>query len=109
MQRKLAGGHNPDAPMEGPSLWRVFAGDRVVWIGPRRAGVEYADGILSHIEFRENAWVYGEPVELGSLFGGFAGGDPPPEAAKLCKVGWGAVQGAGLPRVAAADGQWCIG
>lgn len=109
MQRKLVAGYNPEAPMEGPSLWRVFAGDRVVWVGPRRAGVEFAGGILSLVEFRANALVYGEPVELDSWFGGFETAEQPPEAAKLCNTGWEAVQGAGIPRVAAADRQWCIG
>jgi hypothetical protein len=109
MQQKLAAGYNPDAPVDGPNLWRAFAGDRVVWVGPWRAGVEYADGILSLVEFRENALVYGEPVELDLMFGGFETADQPPEAAKLCNAGWKAVQRAGLPRAAAADGQWCIG
>jgi hypothetical protein len=46
MKRKLAGGYRPDGAVEGPNLWRVFAGDRLAWVGARRAGVVWADGVL---------------------------------------------------------------
>jgi hypothetical protein len=95
--------------MEGPNLWRVFAGDRLAWVGPRRPGVDLADGVLAVVEFRENALVWGEPLDFLSGFGGFATGEPPAEAAKLCNAGWEAMRQAGVPRVAAADSQWCIG
>jgi hypothetical protein len=109
MQRKLASGYRPDGRVAGPNLWRVFSGDRLAWIGPPRAGVESANGVLAVVGFRENALVYGEPLELESGFGGFVAGEQPPEAAKLCNVGLEAIRRAGLPRVASADNQWCIG
>ena len=109
MQRKLADGYSPAGPVDGPNLWRVFAGDRLAWVGPRRPGVESADGVLAVVEFRENALVYGEPLELEAGFGGFAAGEPPPEGARLCNAGWEAVCQAGLPRNASADSRWCIG
>jgi hypothetical protein len=28
--------HNPEESLEGPDLWRVLAGDRIVWVGPNR-------------------------------------------------------------------------
>ena len=109
MQRRLAGGYRPEGPADGPNLWRVFAGDRLAWVGPRRAGVDATDGVLAVVEFRANALVCGEPAGLASGFGGFASGEPPPEAAKLCNAGWEAMRRAGVPRVASADSQWSIG
>jgi hypothetical protein len=109
MQRRLAGGYDPAEPLDGPNLWRVFAGDRLAWVGTRRAGVDSANGVLAVVEFRENALVCGEPLELATGFGGFGAGEPPPEAAKLCNAAWEVIRQAGVPRSASADSQWCIG
>ena len=57
MQRMLVGGYRLDEPMDCPNLWRVFAGDRLAWVGPPRGGVESVDGVLAVVEFRENALV----------------------------------------------------
>jgi len=112
MRRRLSAGHTPDAPIVGPSLWRVFASDRIAWVGRKRPGVEFVDGVLGVLDFKVNALVSGEPIlftEFGPLFGGFNAEDQSPEAAKLCRSGWEAVLRLGLPRSASADDQWCIG
>jgi hypothetical protein len=113
MQRRLSAGHSPAEPIFGPNLWRVLAGDRVAWVGRKRPGVDSSDGVLAVVDFRVNALVYGEPIEYSELgssaFGGFDANEQSPEAAKLCKSGWDAVQRLGLPRAAAADDRWCVG
>jgi hypothetical protein len=98
-------------PIEAPNIWRVFAGDRIVWVGPNRRGVHSEDGIIELVDFKENALVYGEPFDLSGefpTFGGFDRGEPSPEGARLCKAGWNALTRLGPPRVAAADDQWRI-
>ena len=112
MQEKLDKGYNPPEPVDAPNLWRLFAGDRIVWVGPSRGDVHSEDGVLGLFDFRENALVYGEPLDLSGefpAFGGFDRGEPSPDGKKLCDAGWNALNRLGLPRVAAADYQWRIG
>lgn len=113
MLKRLKEGYNPQEPIEGPNIWRVFAGDRIVWGGPDRGGLEKTEeGILGLVDFTENALVYGEPFGLSGgfpMFGGFERGEPSPEGVRLCRAGWEALQRLGLPRTATADFQWRIG
>jgi len=112
MKRRLDEGYKPQEPIDGPNLWRVFAGDRIVWVGPSRHGVDSKDGVLGLVDFKENALVYGEPFDLSSglpTFGGFDGGKPSPEGARLCKAGWDALNRLGFPNTVSADDQWTIG
>lgn len=112
MMKRLNEGHNPQEPIEGSSIWRVFAGDRIVWVGPNRGGVHSADdNVLGLLEFKANALVCGEPYDLSGgfpTFGGFQG-ELSPEGVRLCRAGWDALNRLGLPRVAASDDQWSIG
>ncbi|HKL83299.1 MAG TPA: hypothetical protein VJ879_12365, partial [Desulfobacter sp.] len=39
MQKRLDEGYEPEEPIDGPNLWRVFAGDRIFWVGSSRGGV----------------------------------------------------------------------
>ncbi len=112
MKERLDGGYKPEEPIDGANIWRVFAGDRVVWVGPKRDGVESENGVLGLVDFKDNALVYGEPFDLSGAFptfGGFDRGERSPEGARLCRAGWDAVNQIGLPSVAAADDQWRIG
>lgn len=112
MKRRIDEGYKPQEPIDGPNLWRVFAGDRIVWVGPHRNGTDLKDGVLEIIEFNENALVYGEPFDFSSglpTFGGFDRDKPHPEGIRLCKSGWKALRELGLPRSASADDQWRIG
>jgi len=112
MMRRLDEGYKPEAPMEGPNLWRMLAGDRLVWVGPPRGGVVCENGILGLVTFGENALVYGEPFDFSGdfpWFGGFERDQIPPDAAALCRRGWDAAVELGLPREASADGKWSIG
>ena len=90
----------------------MFAGDRIVWVGPSRGGVHSEDSVLGLVDFNENALVYGEPFDRSSgpsTSGGFDRVQPSSEGAGLCKVGWNALNRLGLPRTASADDQWRIG
>ena len=112
MMKRIAGGYKPDEPIDGPNIWRVFAGDRVVWVGPKRHGVESENGVLGLVDFEENALVYGEPFNLSGdfpSFGGFDKGEPSPEGVRLCQAGWDVLKRIGLPQEIAANDQWKIG
>lgn len=77
MQKKLDNGYKPGAPVEGPNLWRVMVGDRIVWISgveaqdknPTRTLVAFADNALAygerHVHPNDVAWFlsFGAPVE----------------------------------------------
>lgn len=100
-------------PMEAPNIWKVFSGDRLIWIGPRRNGVNYDEGTLEIVCFKENALVYGEPIDDSALFTSFG------EITEEDKVdGNTSVQfknalkkmiKMGMPRTINADYQWRIG
>jgi hypothetical protein len=112
MQKRLNDGYNPQEPIDGPNLWRLFAGDRLVWVGPDRKGVDSENGVLGLVDFRENALVYGEPFDISDgfpSFGGFDQGKPSPGGVRLCRDAWKALSRLGLPRTAAADNKWNIG
>jgi hypothetical protein len=111
MQRRLDEGYDPPEPIDGPNLWRVFGGDRIVWVGPSRGGVLSENGVLELVDLRENALVYGEPLDLSGEFPTFGGFDrePSSEGARLCRAGWDALNRLGIPRTAAADDEWRIG
>lgn len=109
---RIHAGYKPQEPIDGPNLWRVFAGDRIVWVGPPRGGAKSEDGILEIVDFKQNALVYGEPFDTSRgfpTFGDVVLGELPPEGLELCRRGWDAVNRLGLPRVASADDQWRIG
>jgi hypothetical protein len=113
MKKRRGERYKPQQPIQGPNIWRIFAGDRIVWVGPNRGGVRSEEeGVLGVVDFKENALVYGEPFDLSGMFpafGGFDRGEVSPEGARLCGAGWDALNRLGLPRVAAADDQWRMG
>jgi len=96
---------------DGPNIWRVSVGDRLVWVGERRPGVDFDKGVLSVISFNENALVIGEPITLVDGlpgFGGFVQQEQSPESVMLCRRGLEAVKGLGLPRQL-REGNWSLG
>lgn len=112
MQNKLDNGYHPGEMVDGPNIWRVFAGDRLVWVGKERQGVESDNGVLSIITFDENAAVIGEPFAMVDgipQFGGFDQQDQSKEEILLCRNGWLAVSKLGMPRSLSADAKWTIG
>jgi len=112
MQKKLDSGYEPNEIIDGPNIWRVLSGDRLVWVGKQRPGVKSDNGILSIITFDDNAVVIGEPYsEYDGLpyFGGFKQQEQSKEDMMICRNGWLAAFKLGMPRSASADGKWTIG
>lgn len=111
MQKKLNAGYKPSEPIDGPNIWRIMSGARLVWVGVSRPDIDAEDGILGLMSFHTNALVIGEPFDLSSdlpMFGGFTG-EQSPEAVELCKKGFRAACRLGLPRSISADGKWRFG
>jgi len=95
----------------GPNIWRVSAGDRLVWVGEQRAGVEFDNGVLSVTTFNDNAIVIGEPILFEDglpKFGGFGKRENSPVSLMLCRRGLEAVKELGLPRQI-REGNWTLG
>lgn len=113
MMAKLKDGYQPPEPLDGPNLWRVFAGDRVVWVGNARSGVPSVDGILGLLDLRENALIIGESsrddASLEFIFGAPSHANPTADEAKMMQAGVQAVNKMGIPRTMAADNKWTIG
>ncbi len=96
--------------IEAPNIWRVFAGDRVVWVGLSRPGIMSENGVLELVDFRENALIYGEPLDFSGEFPTFGGFERKIsiEGGRLLRAGWDALNRLGIPRIAAVDDQWSI-
>jgi hypothetical protein len=112
MMKKLNDGYQHSEPLDGPNVWRIFAGDRLVWVGPARHGVEAEDGVLGLIDFEDNALVTGEPFHVSEgfpTFGEIEESEPTAPTKLLLRQGWLAARGLGTPRVVAADDQWRLG
>jgi hypothetical protein len=112
MMKRLNDGYQPSEPCDGPNLWRVFAGDRLVWVGPSRTGLEAQNGVLGLINFEDNALVTGEPFRIFNglpTFGDVEDADLTAAARLLLRRGWLAASGLGTSSVAAADDQWRLG
>jgi len=108
MMRRLDEGYEPDAPIDGPNLWRVRAGDRVVWVGDPRGGVDGDGPVIDLVTFNVDALVYGEPLDFPRGFGWFEGKDESQDSKRLAE-GWNAIRSLGTPHTVAADSQWALG
>ena len=112
MQRKLEAGYKPNDIVDNSHIWRVFAGDRLVWVGKQRSEVECDNGVLSIFTFNENAAIVGESyMNCGDVshFGEFDQERQSEEDIILCRTGWNAILKLGSPRSASANGEWKIG
>jgi hypothetical protein len=110
MLRKLQEGHQPGDVMDGPNLWRLRAGDRVVWMGESRPGQQAVAHILAILDLRECALAIGE-APRGTLSEAIAFGalkaDPGPADVVLGRAAVAAVRQLGVPRALAT--QWALG
>jgi len=99
-----------EEPADGPNLWRIRAGDRIVWTGTPRPGNPGCDGILAVIEFRASVLIAGEPA-AGSLREWVDFGGPPEDLDKqeisLCRHGYDVAVGLGEPCVFGVE--WLLG
>jgi hypothetical protein len=60
MMAKIKNGYEPGEPMDGPNIWRLRSGDRVVSVGAERAERRSLNGILSILDCHECALAVGE-------------------------------------------------
>jgi hypothetical protein len=110
MGRRLRAGYKPKDIMDVPNLWRIRAGDRLVWVGPIRPWLLTENGVLGLIDIRTCALAIGES-EKGSetLFFGPVNLDGLPlEDAALCESGIAEVKKLGMPRIINAN-KWALG
>jgi hypothetical protein len=112
MMKKLDAGYKPGEIIDGPNIWRAFEGDRLVWVGKKRQGVEFDNGVLGVYTFNESAAIIGEPISIQEefpCFGGFDQEQQSEEDMMLCQNGWNAIMGLEAPRNVNIDGKWTIG
>lgn len=109
MTRKLESGYQPGERVEGPNVWRVLAGDRLAWVGPKRPPEKISE-LQCLVSFSTNALVVTEsnrpsfnPLDLMKM----AIATSSPEAQKLCRIGFQAACDLGTPRTVAMD--WSLG
>jgi hypothetical protein len=109
---------NPDPalyaaePIDAPNLWRVRAGDRLLWVGDERDVQPSIEGILGLVEFRENALIARE-TNLEINYMEWVAGQPrrkeiEPSRLALVRNGVNVVQRLGLPQTL-STGEWGIG
>lgn len=65
MMKKLETGYEPKEIMDGPNIWRLREGDRMIWMGESRAGYPDDFGLLQVFNFESSALVVGEPYDSG--------------------------------------------
>ena len=108
MGAKLAAGYKPEEVTDGPGLWRVRGGDRLVRVGADRADAHGNDGVLAIVSFDYSALVYGEGGKGAlELIFGVPKADAPPQDVQRCRAGYVAGVREGGPRC--LDLEWRLG
>jgi len=111
MMKKLDSGYQPSEIVDVPNVWRAFTGDRLVWVGKQRPGLEFDNGILSVFTFGENVAIIGEPFtdfEGLPAFGGF-NQEQSKENIALVRKGWNTILSLETPRSVNAGSNWTLG
>ncbi len=107
MQKRLGAGYKPKEPMDGPNIWRVKAGDRLVWVSLQHP----SKPVREILTFEDCALVLGEnsnPTFNATIFfGAPEGKELPPPAASAMRAGFKAAAGLGVPRTFAEE--WRFG
>lgn len=102
MMRRLEAGHKPGVPVEGPNIWRILAGDRLVHCGRPTSAPARIDGLLAIYSFRENAAVtaehHADSIEDWISFGAPDHGAATPAELRAGRSAVAAVRGLGPPR-----------
>jgi hypothetical protein len=109
MMRRLDAGHRPAPPTDASNLWRVRAGDRLVWVGQRRDGTRVHDGVLTLLTFDENALAAGDSryADPFRVFGAPTQDRPDTASVARGRAGFMAAVRAGIPRTMAT--RWALG
>jgi hypothetical protein len=107
MKKKLEQGFDPSEPLDGPGVWRVNAGDRVVWVTV--SGVNR--GVREIFDFKNCALVLGENSKAGTgkptFFGVPDPGERPPDVISIARAGFDAAVAQGMPRTISPE--WLFG
>jgi hypothetical protein len=108
MRTKVENGDYQPNIIDGPNLWRVKAGDRLVRIGTlQRPGVPWP--VMSIVDFGKNGLVVGETNDSGAdllPFGSVTDEDAAQRAGDLFRAGIAAAEGLGTPRTVSM--KWSI-
>jgi hypothetical protein len=97
-------------PVDAPNLWRVNAGDRVLWVGEKRPFQTSAEGVLAIVEFKEDALLVRETnrdVDFMEWASGQPRDEPVPNM-ELVQRPVKIIQSLGVPRSLSAGG-WGLG
>ena len=110
-KEKLDNGYEPKDIMEGENIWRILAGDRLIWVGHSRNDKRSKE-ILSVITFQKAALAIGESQNINHdhyRFGVFNHKTQDKSDRDLCEKGFNVVMAMDIPRTAAASNQWRLG
>ena len=102
-------GDYPPEPMDAINLWRVRAGDTIVWVGDDRPDIKSDQGILQIYKFSECALLYGEPKDPIDMFtfGSNLGTEIDKKSLAECQRAVAIVRTFGLPRTLSPE--WQLG
>ena len=111
MPKKLESGYQPGEIMDGPIIWRLKAGDRLVWVGESRPGRKAVDRALAILECRRCALAVGESNRSGSeewlAFGSLLHPELTPCELARTRAAVEEVRKLGMPRTIVL--QWALG
>jgi hypothetical protein len=107
MYKRLAAGYKPKEQMIGPNIWRVKAGERLVWV----AASDRMQPVREILDLRACALAIAENVEPSgdvlALFRCPKGEKLPPDVESAMRAGFKAAVGVGVPRDFSE--QWWLG
>jgi hypothetical protein len=104
MKKRIETGDYLDQPIDGPNIWRVKGGDRVVWVGPPRPDQASVDGVFGILDCEVAVVVLGNHPDGPFAFMSFV---TSPIAMQLAAAGLRAERSLGQPRV--FDTEWTLG
>jgi hypothetical protein len=104
MKKRIEAHDYPEEPIEGPNIWRVKGGDRVVWVGPAKPDQTSIDGVLGILDCRNAVAVLGDHPNGPFSFMEF---EPASPDIKLGAAALQAERALGLPRL--FETEWRLG
>lgn len=106
MMKRLNAGYKPTEPLNSPNIWRVKAGDRLVWVT-----TSDSSPVKEILDFGQCALVLGDNAAVSwdgiSLFGAPDAKELTPAAALASRTGFKAAVALGVPRELSED--WRFG
>lgn len=94
--------------VEGPNVWRVRAGDRLVWVGLPRLNTMSSEGVLGLLEARTDLLALGPDRLIADILEGVPSKPLADETIAALRLGLEGATQLGLPRVM-AQGRWGLG